>query len=135
MNLHKGPAGLLDEVEEDLVAFVDEWRLKGLPVSHLSLVRKACQLSPAFAEKSLAAQKMAVSCVMVRNNLALHVDACRAAPTQRGDAGSPRLPAGDDSHHKRWESFTRVHPQHGSDPHVARNDTEGVDRHRRHAHD
>ncbi len=69
LKLHKGPAGLLGEVEEDLVTFVDEWRMKGLPVSQLSLVRKACQLSPAFAKKSLAAQKMAVSRVMAKNNL------------------------------------------------------------------
>jgi len=66
----EGPAGLLDDVEEDLVTFVDEWRMKGLPVSRLSLVRKACQLSPAFSEKSLPAKKMAISCIMARNNLA-----------------------------------------------------------------
>ena len=47
VQLHKGPASLLDGVEEDLVAFVEEWRLKGLPVSRMSLDRKACQLSPA----------------------------------------------------------------------------------------
>ena len=68
--LKQGPVGLLDDVEEDLVAFVDEWRLKGLPVSRLSLVRKACHLSPAFSEKSHSAQKMVISCIMARNNLA-----------------------------------------------------------------
>jgi len=46
-SLREGPASLLDEVEEELVCFVDEWHSKGLPVSCLSLVRKACQLSPA----------------------------------------------------------------------------------------
>ena len=70
MKLKQGPVGLLDDVEEDLVAFVDEWRLKGLPVSRLSLVRKACHLSPAFSEKSLPAQKMAISRIMAKNNLA-----------------------------------------------------------------
>ena len=70
LKLNPGPAGLLDEVEEELVRFVDEWRAKGLPVSRLSLVRKACQLSPAFSEKSLPAQKMAISRIMARNNLA-----------------------------------------------------------------
>ena len=44
--------------------------MKGLPVSRLSLVRKACQLSPAFSEKSLPVQKMAISRIMARNNLA-----------------------------------------------------------------
>ena len=44
--------------------------MKGLPVSRLSLVRKACQLSPAFSEKSLHAQKMAISRIMAINNLA-----------------------------------------------------------------
>jgi len=68
--LAKGPAGLLDDVEAELVTFVDEWRFKGLPVSCLSLVRKACQLAPAFAEKSFPAQKMAISRIMARNHLA-----------------------------------------------------------------
>ena len=70
LKVHQGPAGLLDDVEDQLVTFVEEWRLKGLPVSRLSLVRKACQLVPAFSEKSLPAQKMAISCIMARNNLA-----------------------------------------------------------------
>ena len=70
LKLRQGPAGLLDDVEDQLVTFVDEWRLKGLPVSWLSLVRKACQLSPAFSGKTLPAQKMAISCIMARNNLA-----------------------------------------------------------------
>ena len=54
LKLNQGPAGLLDDVEEDLVTFVDEWRMKGLPVSRLSLVRKACQLSPAGTAQSQA---------------------------------------------------------------------------------
>jgi len=70
LSLRGGPASLLDEVEEELVRFVDEWRSKGLPVSRLSLVRKACQLCPAFADKTLPAQKMAISRIMARNNLA-----------------------------------------------------------------
>ena len=70
MSLRDGPASLLDGVEEELVRFVDEWRSKGYPVSRLSLVRKACKLSPAFAEKSLPAQKAVVSRLMARNNLA-----------------------------------------------------------------
>ncbi len=36
LQLHKGPMGLLDEVEEELFGFVDEWRSKGLPVSCLA---------------------------------------------------------------------------------------------------
>ena len=75
LKLHQGPAGLLDDVEVQLVTFVEEWRLKGLPVSRLSLVRKACQLSPVFSEKSLPAQKMAISRVMARNNLAHRMSA------------------------------------------------------------
>ena len=39
LKLKQGPAGLLDDVEDQLVTFVDEWHLKGLPVSWLSLVR------------------------------------------------------------------------------------------------
>jgi len=70
LKLNQGPAGLLDDVEEDLVTFVDEWHMKGLPASRLSLVRKACRLSPVFSEKSLPAQKMAISRIMARNNLA-----------------------------------------------------------------
>ena len=69
LKLNQGPAGLLDDVEEDLVTFVDEWRMKGLPVSRLSLVRKACQLSPAFSEKSLPAQTMAISCIIRRRGI------------------------------------------------------------------
>ena len=70
LKLNQGPAGLLDDVEEDLVTFVDKWHMKGLPASRLSLVRKACRLSPVFSEKSLPAQKMAISHIMARNNLA-----------------------------------------------------------------
>ena len=69
LNQGPAPAGLLDDVEEDLVTFVDEWRMKGLPVSRLSLVRKACQLSPAFSEKSLPAQTMAISCIIRRRGI------------------------------------------------------------------
>jgi hypothetical protein len=67
--LHKGPASILREVEEELMAYIHLWRQKGFPVSRLSLVRKVGQLRPEFPEKTLAAHKMVVSRFLARNQL------------------------------------------------------------------
>jgi hypothetical protein len=72
-SLHSGPAGCVDAFTEELVSFVDEWRGKGILVSCLCLIRKACKLSPAFSDKTLSVQKMSISCFMVKNGLILHM--------------------------------------------------------------
>jgi hypothetical protein len=59
--MHKGPVGCVDAYMEEMVSFVDEWHGKGILVSCLCLIRKACNLSPVFANKTLSAQKAAVS--------------------------------------------------------------------------
>jgi hypothetical protein len=69
LSLHRGPASILWEVEEQLMAYIHLWRQKGFPVSRLSLVRKVGQLRPEFAEKTLAASKMVVSRFLARNQL------------------------------------------------------------------
>jgi hypothetical protein len=67
--MHKGPVGCMDAYTEELVSFVEEWHGKGILVLHLCLIRKACNLSPVFANKTLSAQKAAVSCFMAKNGL------------------------------------------------------------------
>jgi hypothetical protein len=52
--MHKGPVGCVDAYTEELVSFVDEWHGKGILVTRLCLIRKACNLSPVFANKILS---------------------------------------------------------------------------------
>jgi hypothetical protein len=67
--LHQGPAGCVDAFTEELVSFVDKWRGKGILVSCLCLIRKACELSPAFSNKTLSLQKAAISHFMAKTGL------------------------------------------------------------------
>ena len=67
--LHKGPASIPQELEQELIQFIHQWRQKGFPVSRMSIVRKVGQLRPEFGKKSLAARKMAVSRFLQRNQL------------------------------------------------------------------
>jgi hypothetical protein len=71
--LHLGPADCMDASTEELVSFVDECHGKGILVSCLCLIRKACKLSPAFSDKTLSAQNGAISCFMVKNVLVHHM--------------------------------------------------------------
>ncbi len=41
---YSGPAGYLDDIQEELIAFVTDWRDHGMPVTHFALVRKIGQL-------------------------------------------------------------------------------------------
>ncbi len=68
-SLHEGPVGCVDAFTEELVSFVDKWRGKGILVSCLYLIRKACELSPAFSNKTISAQKAAISCFMAKISL------------------------------------------------------------------
>jgi hypothetical protein len=67
--MHKGPVGCMDTYTEEPVSFVDEWRGNGILVLRLCLIRKATNLSPVFPNKTLSAQKAAVSCFMAKNGL------------------------------------------------------------------
>jgi hypothetical protein len=67
--LHEGPVGCVDAFTEELVSFVEEWRGKGILVSCLCLIIEACKMSPAFSNKTLSAQKAAISCFMAKNGL------------------------------------------------------------------
>ena len=69
LQLHRGPAAFLEEVNELMLSYMTEWHAKGMDVSCLSLIRKACQLSPGFAGKSLDAQRACISRFMMRNGL------------------------------------------------------------------
>jgi len=53
---HRGPAGFLDDIQEELIAFVSEWRDRGMPVTRYALVRKIGHLKPEFLLKSSAAR-------------------------------------------------------------------------------
>ena len=68
--LHKGPtSNLVSEVEEELIGFVEHWRLRGFPVTRMCLVRKVCKLKPEFLQKSCAARRMVISCFLTKNGL------------------------------------------------------------------
>ncbi len=73
----------MDAITKQLVSFVDEWCGKGVLVCRLCLIRKDCKLSPAFSDKTLSAQKVAISCFMAKNSL-VHRMAMHTAqrPTQ-----------------------------------------------------
>jgi hypothetical protein len=66
---HRGPAGYLDEIQEELIDFVTDWRDRGMPVTCFTLVRKIGQLKPGFLERTSNARLMCVSRFLVANNL------------------------------------------------------------------
>jgi hypothetical protein len=115
--MHKGPVGCMDAFTEKLISFVDKWHGKGILVSCLCLIRKACKLNPAVPNKTLSAQKSAISCFMAKNGLIHHMATHTTQhPPPRNVQQVPWFPPGDCSHHQQWESIPRRHPQHGSDP-------------------
>ena len=66
---HRGPAGFLDDIQEELISFVSEWRDRGMPVTRFALVRKIGQLKPEFFEKTSTARLMCVLRFLFTNNL------------------------------------------------------------------
>ena len=66
---HPGPEGFLEDIKEELVTFITEWRDRGLPVSRFAVLQKATQHKPALADKSLPARYMIVSRFLHQNNL------------------------------------------------------------------
>ena len=66
---HHSTGGYLDDIEPDLLGFIDGWRQVGLPVSRLNVIRKAGQLKPSFLLKSNAARQMCVSRFLARHDL------------------------------------------------------------------
>jgi len=75
---HAGPMGFMDDIKEELIAFVTDWRYRGIPVTHFALVHKIGSLKPEFLEKSTAARLMCVSRFLVMNNLVHRVGTHRA---------------------------------------------------------
>jgi hypothetical protein len=67
--LHKGPSGIVSEVKEELIEFVEHWRLRGFPVTRMCLMRKVYKLKPEFLQKSCGARLMAISRFLVKNGL------------------------------------------------------------------
>ena len=65
--MHSGPVSVLKDIERELIAFVDEWRRKGLPVNRFILMQKACSLKPELQLKSESAAKMSISRFMKKN--------------------------------------------------------------------
>ena len=48
---HRCPAGYMDDIQEELIAFVTDWRDRGMPVTRFALVRKIGSLKPAFVKR------------------------------------------------------------------------------------
>jgi hypothetical protein len=70
---HRGPAGFLDDIQEELISFVSEWRDRGMPVTRFALVRKIGRLKREFLLKSSTARLMCISRFLSVNNLVHHV--------------------------------------------------------------
>jgi hypothetical protein len=67
---HQGPEGFLDDIKDELISFITEWRDRGLPpVSRFAVLQKATQYKPTFAEKSLPARYMCISHFLHANNM------------------------------------------------------------------
>ena len=64
-----GPGGFLDDIQEEIIVFVSEWRDRGMPVTRFALVRKIGSLKPEFLLKSSSARLMCVSRFLAANNL------------------------------------------------------------------
>ena len=69
MTLHKGPMSMVENIKEELIEYVTNWREKGFPVTRMCLIRKVGQLKPEFMEKSMEARKMAISRFLAKNNM------------------------------------------------------------------
>jgi hypothetical protein len=61
--------GFLDDIQEELIAFVNDWRDRGMPVTRFALVRKIGQLKPEFLLKTSRACLRCISCFLSVNNL------------------------------------------------------------------
>ena len=62
--LHLGLTSILDDIEDQLIAFVDEWHGKGLSENCFILMQKAGALKTEFLAKSKHAEKMLILCFM-----------------------------------------------------------------------
>ena len=60
---------ILEDLKDELLEFITQWRDKGFPVSRMCLVRKICALKPEFREKTVEARKMAISRFLAKNNM------------------------------------------------------------------
>ena len=69
LSLHKGPMSILEDLKDELIEFITQWRDKGFPVSRMCLVRKICALKPEFHEKTVEARKMAISRFLSKHNM------------------------------------------------------------------
>jgi hypothetical protein len=69
MILHKGPSSIVSELREELLEYIEHWRVRGFPVTRMCLVRKVCKLKPEFLQKSSAARLMAISRFLTNNHL------------------------------------------------------------------
>ena len=67
--LHSGPKSIIDDIEDQLLAFVEEWCSTGLPVNHFILMQMAGALKPEFLKKSKQATKMSISCGNMQGTL------------------------------------------------------------------
>ena len=80
---HRGPAGFLDDIQEELIAFVSEWRDCGMPVTCFALVHKIGHLKPEFLEKTSTAHLI---CIL--RFLAVRKQSCSLCCDTHGSAPS-----------------------------------------------
>jgi DNA-binding transcriptional regulator YiaG len=90
LSLHKGPSSIIDDIKDDLIAFIVHWREKGFPLTRMGLVRKVGRMKPEFNEKTLQARKMAISRFLARNHLT-HRVATHKAQREPGEVRGEAL--------------------------------------------
>jgi len=83
MAFHGGPASLVDDIEQDLLDFIKEWRQKGFEVNRFTLLRKAYELKPEVRQRSEPAAKICLSRFLARNNLTHRVATHKAQRNPR----------------------------------------------------
>ena len=113
---HQGPEGFLDDIKDELISFITEWRDRGLPVSRFAVLQKATQYKPTFAEKSLPARYMCISRFLHANNMVHRIATHTSQKPPGGCLSGCQVLHEDGSAHVCW-SYARpqVHHQHGLD--------------------
>ncbi len=90
LSLHKGLSSIIDDVKDDLIAFIEHWREKGFPLTRMGLMCKVGRMKPEFNEKTLQARKMVISRFLARNRLT-HRVATHKAQREPGEVRGEAL--------------------------------------------
>ena len=88
--LHKGPTSIVSDLKEELLEFIERWRVKGFPITRMGLARKIGRMKPEFLHRSYGARMMAISRFLAANNLT-HRVATHKAQRSPGEVSAEAL--------------------------------------------